>query len=338
MKKLLTISVAAYHVEKYLGECLDSFTSPEFAESLEVLVINDGAGEEINAIAREYEKKYPSVFRLIDKENGGHGSTVNRGIEEASGLYFKTVDGDDRVRPEGLAELIQFLHSTEVDLVVTDYQCFDDRSGAVVEENRNEFPGKKYRQVYSFDDISHGIYINMHAAAFRTSLLRQMKRRLTEHCFYVDAEYILYPVPQIESIVFLEKPVYQYRQGMTSQSMDIRNMQKNCGHHERVLEELLAFYRECQGAVSPEKAAYVAKGIARILVSQIKIYLSFPAAKEYRERIQNLEERIKRDYPVVYDSVANTAVKLLRISRYRFYRVASAACRRAYGCRKGEKA
>lgn len=335
MSKVLTVSIAAYHVEKYLAECLDSFVIPEVAEHLEVLIINDGSGEGVNAIAREYETKYPSVFHLIDKENGGHGSTVNRGIEEASGKYFKTVDGDDWVQREGLLELVQYLRQTDADVVVTDYQCFDDASGQVMDENRNEFTGKMYRRNYNWEDISDLIYINMHAATFRTSLLKKMKWRLDEHCFYVDAEYILYPVPFLQTVVFLEKPVYMYRQGMTTQSMDIRNMQKNCGHHERVLKHLLAFFDECQAELSPAKRRYIAKGIARILTSQIKIYLSFPADPERKRQISELDTRIKKEYPEVYHSVTNRAVKMLRCSKYHLYKMASAACRRSYHCEQG---
>ena len=69
--KLLTVSIAAYHVEDYLRETLDSFLIPEVTDQLEVLIVNDGSGEGVNEIAREYEANYPDVFRLIDKENGG---------------------------------------------------------------------------------------------------------------------------------------------------------------------------------------------------------------------------------------------------------------------------
>lgn len=335
MSKVLTISIAAYHVERYLAECLDSFVIPEIAEYLEVLIINDGSGEGVNAIARQYEAKYPSVFRLIDKENGGHGSTVNRGIEEASGTYFKTVDGDDWAQRDGLLELVQYLRQTETDVVVTDYQCFDDASGKVIDENRNKFKGKIYRHRYHWEDISDLVYINMHAATFRTSLLKKMNRRLDEHCFYVDAEYILYPVPLIQTAAFLEKPVYMYRQGMTTQSMDIRNMQKNCGHHENVLEHLLCFWDECQAGLSPAKRRYIAKGIARILTSQIKIYLSFPADPVRKRQICELDIRIKKEYPEVYRSVTNSAVKMLRYSKYHLYKLASVVCRRSYHCEEG---
>lgn len=336
MKKILTISVAAYHVEKYLAECLNSFTSPDLADSLEVLIINDGSGEEINTIAKSFVEKFPSVFRLIDKENGGHGSTVNRGIQEATAIYFKTVDGDDFVQPEGLRDLICFLKNTTADLVVTNYQCFDNNNGKVLAEEKNTFTDKQCRKIYSFDEISDKVYINMHAATFRTSILKNMERRLDEHCFYVDAEYILYPIPYVKTVAFLEKTVYMYRLGMTTQSMDILNMQKNCKHHETVLQHLLDFYDDCckneNTSISFAHKKYIEKGIARIVTSQIKIYLSYPSDKMYKEKIKALDSCMKTTHFNIYQNMTNIAIKLLRYSKYHLYRLASLACKKAYHC------
>lgn len=330
--KQLTISIAAYHVEKYLPETLDSFLIPEVEEQLEVLIINDGSGEEVSAIARAYEEKYPHIFRLIDKENGGHGSTVNRGIEEATGRYFKTVDGDDRVERDGFASLLAYLPTATEDLIVTDYNCFDDESGAVFDVKRHAFPGIEYKKTYRFDEVSEKVYINMHAATFRTELLKKMGRRLSEHCFYVDAEYVLYPIPSVETVAFLESAVYEYRLGMTTQSMDIHNMQRNCAHHEMVLTHLLDFYKETRDKIPSGKRAYLAKGAARILTSQYKIYLSYPPSTEYKNLIRAWDRRVRTEYPEVYKSVTNRAVKLLRLSGYLLYPLASAMCRRAYQC------
>lgn len=330
--KQLTISIAAYHVEQYLPETLESFLIPEVENQLEVLIINDGSGDEVSAIARRYEEKYPQIFRLIEKENGGHGSTVNRGIEEAAGRYFKTVDGDDRVEAAGFAQLLAYLEAAKEDLVVTDYVCFDDKSGEIISTKEHRFPNKEYRRTYAFDEVSDKVYINMHAATFRTELLKNMGKRLDEHCFYVDAEYMLYPVPFVKTVAFLEKPVYEYRLGMTTQSMDIYNMQRNCAHHEMVLTHLLEYYKETEEQISPEKRAYLAKGVARILTSQYKIYLSHPPSAEYKERICAWDRRVRKDYPAVYRSVVNPAVKLLRMSRYLLYPLASRMCRRAYRC------
>ena len=43
MKKVLTIVVPAYNVEKYLKNCLDSFVDVNILNSIEILVVDDGS-------------------------------------------------------------------------------------------------------------------------------------------------------------------------------------------------------------------------------------------------------------------------------------------------------
>ena len=81
MEKILTFSIAAYNVEKYLDKLLKTIICVPNNEMVEVLVVNDGSKDNTAQIAKEYEKNYAGVVRLIDKENGGHGSTINRGIK-----------------------------------------------------------------------------------------------------------------------------------------------------------------------------------------------------------------------------------------------------------------
>lgn len=119
MEKLLTVSVAAYKVEKYIKNTLESCVIPEIMEALEVLVIVDGVCDRTPDIAEEYEKKYPDTFRVIIKENGGYGTTVNYGVKEAKGKFFKLLDGDDTFDREGLIDLVNFLkNNKDTDLVI----------------------------------------------------------------------------------------------------------------------------------------------------------------------------------------------------------------------------
>ena len=91
---------------------------------------------------------YPDTFRVISKENGGHGSTINRGIAEASGRYFKVVDGDDWVSTDGLRELVVSLKACKADYVFTNYYEVDD----VTKEKRAvSFQGIPEGQEFSFD-------------------------------------------------------------------------------------------------------------------------------------------------------------------------------------------
>ncbi len=278
MGKLLTISIAAYNVEKYIKKCLNSFIDDCFIDDIEVLIINDGSIDNTANIASKYMKKYPSTFRLINKENGGHGSTVNCGILEAKGKYFKTVDGDDWVDKEALKELIDFIRITHADVISTDYWWVNDKTKRKIKEIKNTFDSLEYRKEYKFDDVCRHIYINIHAMTIKTEILQKNKIWLDTNCFYVDAEYVLFPVPYINTISFLPKPVYMYRLGLETQSMNLLNMQKNCGNHEKVIRRITGLYNKNKQTLSIYKSEYLEKAIAKLVTSQIKIYLSYPAS------------------------------------------------------------
>ena len=81
MTKELTISIAAYNVEKFLERTLESLViSKDYLERIEVIIVDDGSIDSTSVIAEKYCRNYPNSFRLIKKENGGYGSTVNCSI------------------------------------------------------------------------------------------------------------------------------------------------------------------------------------------------------------------------------------------------------------------
>ena len=57
MQKVLSISVAAYNVEKFIEQCLDSFIDPAILDRVEVLVTDDGSKDHTPEIVSAYEKK-----------------------------------------------------------------------------------------------------------------------------------------------------------------------------------------------------------------------------------------------------------------------------------------
>ena len=151
MEKLLTVVIPAYNAEKYITYTLDSLcagckdqdlkkknqswtgnetesniqtvsarmsdfqSSMDWSEYLEILIIDDGSRDQTGAIADQYAERYPTVVRVIHKENGGHGSGINCGIQNASGRYMKVVDADDWVDPEALDHLIAALKNCRDD-------------------------------------------------------------------------------------------------------------------------------------------------------------------------------------------------------------------------------
>ena len=101
---LISVIVPVYKVEKYLGECIDSILSQTY-ENFELILVDDGSPDNSGKICDEYAEKDKRI-KVIHKENGGHGSGVNRGLLEAKGLYYKVVDSDDWVDEVALKRLL----------------------------------------------------------------------------------------------------------------------------------------------------------------------------------------------------------------------------------------
>lgn len=326
MEKILTVVVPTYNVEKYLKECLDSFVIPKWKQELEVLIIDDGSTDHCAEIAEKYERKIPEIFRVIHKENGGHGSTINRGLLEASGKYFKVVDGDDYVNRKSFVKLLEFLKETDSDLVTTNYYWFADGTKRVKKEIEAPFSGVVYGQEYHFSEINADAYFKMHAVTFKTELLKEHMPKIDEHCYYVDMEFILFPIPYVQTVTCLDEYVYRYRVGLPTQSMNLKGMQKHEENFDRVLERLFTHYEQHKAQGTKRYyLSYMESILARMVSSRFKIFLSYPISKKEKEKMIQFDRALKRNYPDVYKRVTNKAVWMLRYSSYCLYPAAKKA-------------
>ena len=110
--KLLSIAIPCYNSQDYMRHAIETLLAG--GEDVEILVVNDGSKDKTADIAAEYQQKYPTIVRAINKENGGHGDAVMTGLKNATGLYFKVVGrlGGRRV-PEARAGAVARVHGTE---------------------------------------------------------------------------------------------------------------------------------------------------------------------------------------------------------------------------------
>lgn len=339
-KKLLTVLVPVYNVENYLRQCLESLAIEELLDKIEVLIIDDGSPDCSYKIAEAYQKQYPSSFRLIRKENGGHGSTINRGIREATGKYFKVLDGDDWVNQEAFVNLILYLETAESDIVYSNYVWFYEQTGSEKQALKEAFAGVVYGKDYAFEGVCDKLYIKMHSMTIKTSILRDNRIQLDEHCYYVDTEYVIYPIPFVQTISFINENVYMYRVGLSEQSVNLRNMQKRISEHLKVIRSLIVFYKDCFKNELPDqsqrlskerkKQSYILKMIGYVMISQYKIYLSFPPSKAIKEQLISFDAYIRNSGKDLYQAAANQTVQILRFSGFKLYPFIVMAVRCAY--------
>lgn len=315
-QKILTITVPSYNVENYLEDCLNSFIDERVLDDIEVLIVNDGSTDATAEIAARYEKKYPQTFRMIMKENSGHGSTINTGVSQAAGIYFKVVDGDDWVDTQSFVRLVEYLKRNPADIVASNYTWIDHTTKQPTKRQEYPYQRIEYGRVYRFAEIVGKAFIDMHAMTIRTELVRKANAPIDEHTFYVDMEFVAFPIPYVETVSFFEDAVYQYRLGLPNQSMSIQKMQKNMRNHMRVLMRLNRYYHQVKEGLAQEKGTYINTVVASMLTSQIKIYVSFPLGSGMRKEIMRLEAYFYRHNREAFELVKNPAVLLMRKTRY----------------------
>lgn len=317
MQKVLTVTIPSYNVEKYLNQTLDSFVDERILDEIEVLIIDDGSKDETASIGQKYERKYPQTFRVITKENGGHGSTINRGIQEAKGSYFKVVDGDDWVNTEDFVKLVESLKSCTAEYVVTNYYEVNDVTGVKTPKTFHEYEKKP---IWKFEEAAKFRQIGMHALVIRTDILKENGIRLDEHCFYVDVEYILYPVPYVKTVQYLDLYVYMYRLAVMTQSVSFQGYQKHMQNHIDVILHLTEFYQEYKKNGTQDKIEYIGKRIAQMVGDQITIFMSFPESDQnIRREFIEFDQVLKKKSIDIYERAGRESGSLRLFRKLRFH-------------------
>ena len=227
--KLITVVVPVYKVEQYIDKCLTSLIVPkEQLPLLEVLVVNDGTPDRSADMARDYEKRFPGVFRVIDKENGGHGSAWNRGLIEARGKYIKFLDSDDWFTTSEFSRLISRLESLDVDVVLSHYNRYYVQTGETVLHPMYKDPIDQTFPIELFDwkKLSWE-QLNFWGCTYRTAILQKEHPLFMEGVFYDDAILFIAPVILSKSIHVFNATIYNYLIGRPGQTMAPEVRQKH---------------------------------------------------------------------------------------------------------------
>jgi len=297
-QKILTISIAAYNMEQYIGETLDSITKTHLIEDLEVFVIDDGGNDGTMQIAKKYQELYPASIILVNKENGGWGSTVNYSIEHGSGKYLRLIDGDDFVDSDAFDTYIEYLKECYSDIVCTPYRMFFDNDRS---HQRYISLDKsiEHEKEYELSDVTNSVIWSLHALTFKTEVLRKHNIKLLEHCFYTDTEYVTKGFWASRTISFLDAPVYMYRIAHQNRSCGRLGYNKHYKEHERVFKEMNEFKKTLYA--NHEENALVDKMVNIMAGKQYRVYLMLDSRKQAKDLFWLFERYLKQEEPDLYE-------------------------------------
>lgn len=241
MNKILSIIIPTYNMEEYLKRCLDSLVLPvqSLMNSLEVLVIIDGATDNSSSIAHQYQDKYPETFRVFDKENGNYGSCINRGLKEATGKYIRILDADDSFNTNNFIKYLKLLAQIDSDLILTDYNLVDNK-GNILE--RRSFDLETMITTDIVKVLKPVSELEMHAITYRRQILLDMNYHQTEGISYTDTEWAFIPLMAVNTVCYVNLQIYNYLVGRPGQTMDISVLRKSMPQMMTVYKRLMQIY------------------------------------------------------------------------------------------------
>ena len=143
--------------------------------------------------------------------------------------YFKIIDGDDWVDGNALSSLVDYLYSTDDDVVLSGYVMKYPNKDVYInpiihpKKNKSRF---KEKVTYLANDLCH-FTIALHSVTYKTEVFLNNDIYVREHIFYDDNEYVVFPVLYIKTFSYIYDPVYYYRLGNPNQSVAFNSLLKH---------------------------------------------------------------------------------------------------------------
>ena len=201
---MVTVFIPVYNGERYLKESLESVLRQTY-NNLEILIVNDGSTDRSCEIIQHYQDER---IRLVHNDgNKGLPYTRNRGLSEARGEYFATLDCDDIAFPKRIKLQVEFLERhRDIDVATTDYLAFSGYLAKPI-RNRNTSDETKINLIFGSSFICNS------TSMIRMSSIRKWGIRYNEKCFVAQDTELWAQISKVGKIANIPKVLGKYRTG-----------------------------------------------------------------------------------------------------------------------------
>ena len=137
-RPLVAIHCFVYNHEPYLRDCFEGFVMQQTNFPFVAIVHDDASTDNSAAIIREYEEKYPHIFKPIyetenqySKRDGSIDRIMNEAIEATGAKYVAMCEGDDYwTDPLKLQKQVDFMETNpEYVLCCHRYKIYNQNDG-----------------------------------------------------------------------------------------------------------------------------------------------------------------------------------------------------------------
>ena len=315
--KLISYVIPCYNSAEYMDHCVDSILECG-RDDIEIIVVDDGSAKDNTLeIAQRMEAEHPGIVRAVHQENAGHGGAVMKGLEHATGLYFKVVDSDDWVDNDANVKMLSTLERFQdnpLDLMLVNY-VYEHTADSTQEvmHYRGTIPTNKVIRWEQCKRWKLSQYILMHSVIYRTQMLRDCRLDLPRHTFYVDNIFVYVPLPSCRRIYYLDVDLYRYFIGREDQSVNEQVMIGRIDQQLRVTRWMIDAFHLDDDVASLRLRDYMYNYLSMMMTicTVFSMMSDRPDKEELREGIwKYLEEHDPAAYKRIRRSVFGHATHL----------------------------
>lgn len=319
MEKLLTIVIPSYNMEKLLPKCIESVLVEDkvLLDLLDIIVVNDGSTDGTSAIGHRYAALHPNSVRVVDKENGHHGSCVNCGLKMARGRFIRILDADDYFDKAAFARYLSKLayissDNSCIDAVITPYKRVSSDDAEMAAANY-ELPKDKVLDSRNIFDVVRTAVLP--SLTYSTEMLRSIDYRQTEGIAYSDTEWYYSPLAAVKKCVYIDEYVYNYFIGREGQSVSVSESIKNFNDLCLLLQNMAELYkgikRDCRF-----DGATLLDGLHRLMCNMFGFSIRYQFIGLTRRYICKTLDTIRQCSPELESIAMSTVVS--RIFHFRY--------------------
>lgn len=315
---ILSIAVPIFNMAWCLEKNLATYDDPRLIGKLEVICLNNASEDTSKEIIEKFTAKTPEIFRLIDRDSRGYGSSINEAISAARGNYFRIIDADDWVNTEDLIRQIEALENCQADVVLTDFQIVNLQDGSMTPVKAGD-QGAEYGKVYTSFEIPSRTLPSIHGTTYRMELLRACGFYMQDKMFFVDEEYVILPYLSVRSVLYLDLDIYRYAVANPAQSTSPKNRAKYREHREKVLCRLIREYEATKRDDPTHPAlSYCRLRIVRGIGDHFTTLLMYVEdRREGRQLAAAWKKTVLETAPELWPAVKGKAAVLFALNRLR---------------------
>lgn len=244
MNPLISVVVAAYNIQDYLGRCLDSLVAQTLSD-FEIVVVDDGSTDSTSDIAKDFARRYERIV-YVRKDNGGLPQARRTGYLASRGEYLCFVDGDDWFEPDYLQKLYEALSTTGATFSACD--IFFEYETTGTQELHAQSSSGTIPASLSIEALHkrQSVFVYIWNKMFRRSSIEHVAFPL-RHIVGEDYTVVVQVLEQATSVALVNEPLCHYSQREGSMSKR--------GYRE---EDLIAFenYSQIASRLVSEYPAY----------------------------------------------------------------------------------